>query len=178
MKLLWVILLTSLTVIVAGCASFETSPASPVNNDKPQASPSQLPPTTTPAKNPIQPTESSGAIEMPSDPPAVEKFIALAKEDLATTLTIDMEQINVRGTMETIWPDAALGCPKPGKVYAQGKVPGYKIWLEADGQEYIYHTDLTGQVIFCPDISPDNLDNVPPTSTGPTQEPNIGVPIK
>ena len=180
MKLRWVILLAVLTVIVAGCGSFETSPASsanPVNNVESQAGPTQPAPTT-PAKNPIQPTELSGVIEMPSNPPAVEKFIGLAKDDLATSLTINTEQINVRGTMETIWPDAALGCPKPGKVYAQGKVPGYKVWLEANGQEYIYHTDLTGQVVLCPDINPDKLDNVPPTSTGPTQDPNIGVPIK
>ena len=178
MKLIWIILLVLLTVVVAGCGSFETSPASPVNNDKPQASPSQPSPTTTPAKNPIQPTEPSGSINMPSTPPPVEKFEALTINDLATNLNISKEQVTLLESTEIIWPDAALGCPSPGKVYAQGRVPGFKIRLEAGGQEYIYHTDLTGQVILCPEIDPNNLDNVPPTSTGPTQDPNIGVPIK
>ena len=113
-------------------------------------------------------------------PPPADKFVDLTKKDLASHLNIEMEQITLREAMAIDWPDASLGCPSPGKVYAQGRVPGYKIWLEADGTEYIYHTDLTGQVILCADpyLDLDNLDSLPPTSSGPTQDPNIGVPIK
>src|SRR6186713_2789818 len=28
---------------------------------------------------------------------------------------------------QTVFPDASLGCPEPGKVYAQTTTPGYKI---------------------------------------------------
>lgn len=177
MKLRWIILMASLTLIVAGCRSFEAT-AQPVNTEVPQASPTQLP-SATPAKNSIQPTKPSETTEMPVTPLPANKFVDLAKRDLASHLNIEIEQITLRETMEIDWPDASLGCPSPGKVYAQGRVPGYKIWLETGGEEYIYHTDLTGQVILCADpyLDLDNLDSFPPTSSGPTQDPNIGVPI-
>jgi hypothetical protein len=100
-----------------------------------------------------------------------EKFIDLAKEDLASNLKINVGQITLLKSMEMTWPDAALGCPSPGNVYAQGQVAGYRIWLDAGGVEYIYHTNLTGQVILCPTLNPDD-------SSPSTQGPEIGVPIK
>jgi hypothetical protein len=59
-------------------------------------------------------------------------------------------------------------------VYSQGKVPGYQIRLEAGGVEYVYNTDLSGQVLFCPQQNDDPASLVP-TTAGPTQQ--IGVPI-
>jgi hypothetical protein len=96
----------------------------------------------------------------------------LSKKDLAERLQIDAAGIVMVKTIEIVWPDAALGCPSPGMVYAQGRVPGYRIWLEAEGREYIYHTDLNGLVILCPQQGPDSGS---PGGSGPT--PNIGVPI-
>lgn len=113
---------------------------------------------------------------MPSNPPPVEKFVSLAKEDLAGRLTIAIDQITLLRTTEMTWPNAALGCPSPGKVYAQGRVPGYQIRLEAGGTEYVYNTDLSGQIILCPQYDPDDLDSLPSTKQGPT--PHIDPPIK
>ena len=93
----------------------------------------------------------------------VEKFVALSKKDLASRLKIDAEKITLVKTEEKNWLNAALGCPRIGVFYAQGRVAGYRIWLEVEGIEYDYHTDLSGQVILCPD------------TTTPT--PHIGVPI-
>ena len=39
------------------------------------------------------------------------------------------------------WSDASLGRPQPGMMYAQVITPGYLVVLEADGQQYTYHTD-------------------------------------
>jgi len=39
------------------------------------------------------------------------------------------------------WPDASLGNPQPGMVYAQVVTPGYKIILSARGQQYEYHSE-------------------------------------
>jgi hypothetical protein len=55
-------------------------------------------------------------------------------------------------------------------VYPPGRVPGFRVWLNAEGQEYLYHTDYNGQVVLCPELNPDV-----PGSTTPTQQ--IGVPI-
>jgi hypothetical protein len=107
---------------------------------------------------------------MPANPPPVEKFVALTKKDLASRLQIDAAGITVLKTEVAIWPNAALGCPRPEKVYPVGRVPGFQIWLEANGITYLYNTDYNGQVILCPELNPD----VPGSVIGPT--PDIGVP--
>ena len=106
---------------------------------------------------------------MPSTPPPVEKFVSLSKKDLANRLQIDASQISLVRTEHTNWLNAALGCPRPGKVYPQGRVPGYRVWLNAEGKEYLYHTDYHGKLILCPELNPDMPGPATPT-------PKIGVP--
>jgi hypothetical protein len=105
-----------------------------------------------------------------------KKITQLVIKDLATRLGIDVEGIHVISTKAIVWPNAALGCPSPGKVYAQGKVSGYQIRLGTGDTEYVYNTDQSGQFILCPQFDPDNPDDQFPTTAGPT--PHIGPPIK
>lgn len=105
-----------------------------------------------------------------------KKITQLVTKDLATRLSVDVEGIRLASAKAIVWPNAALGCPSPGKVYAQGRVPGYQIRLEAGGTEYVYNTDQSGQFILCPQPDPDDPDALSPTTTGPT--PHIGPPIK
>ena len=58
---------------------------------------------------------------MPSYPPSADKFVNLAKQDLANNLKIDVSQISLVEVVEVTWPNAALGCPSPGKNYAAGR---------------------------------------------------------
>lgn len=102
----------------------------------------------------------------------LEKFVALTKKDLANQLNINIEAISLTDSVQITWPNSALGCPRPGEVYAQGLVPGYRIRLKANQIEYIYHTDLNGSFILCPSVSEDSNSGIPPVP-GPT----IGVPI-
>lgn len=110
---------------------------------------------------------------MPSNPALVEKFVALSKKDLASRLHIKEDEIILQKTVEMVWPDAALGCPAPGRVYAKGRVPGFQIRLETGGLKYIYNTDQSGTIILCMLEKPDG--SVEPFSTA---GPEIGVPIK
>jgi hypothetical protein len=163
MKTVWILLIVLLSLALAGCggaAATEETAAPTERHEIPSATPG----------NPIQ-LDTAEPVDMPPNPSPVEKFIALAKKDLAERLPIDYNSITALKADEIIWPDAALGCPSPGRVYAQGRVPGYRIWLEAAGREYIYHTDLNGLVVLCPQQNPDNGSS----GTGPT--PDIGVPI-
>lgn len=77
----------------------------------------------------------------------VERSIA----DLAETLEIDVDEIILVETEETDWPDASLGCPEDGMMYAQVVTPGYHIVLEAEGEQYEYHTSLDpeGRIAIC-----------------------------
>lgn len=64
---------------------------------------------------------------------------------LAEELGIPAEEIEVISVERVEWPDASLGCPEPGKSYAQVITPGYRIHLEAQGEQYEVHTDAQGR---------------------------------
>jgi hypothetical protein len=159
-----------LWLTLASCAPLQASrPSSPL----PTASiptrqrPAQIPPMSTPS-----------LAKTPAVSPPVEKFVARAKQDLASQLTVTVDQIILVEAMPITWPDAALGCPDPGKVYAQGTVPGYRITLEANGVNYIYHTDQTGKMVLCPEVNLDEVNPTAPAKPIPTPTYHIGVPIK
>lgn len=72
-----------------------------------------------------------------------------AIKDLSERLGIPPEQIRVVSEESVEWSDASLGCPQEGFMYAQVITPGYKYILEAQGQQYEYHTDLRNNVVLC-----------------------------
>lgn len=117
----------------------------------------------------LNPLLTSEATDMPATPPPVEKFVSLSKQDLASRLQIDADKISLVRTEHINWLNSALGCPRPGKMYPQGRVPGYRVWLNAEGKEYLYHTDYQGKLILCPELNPDLPGPATPT-------PKIGVP--
>ena len=96
----------------------------------------------------------------PGADPGYEKLRAAARFDLSTHLGISEEQIRMLSLDHVVWPDASLGCPKPGELYAQVLVPGYRIALEVDAKTYLYHTDETGQFLLCEQPAP-NLPLIP-----------------
>jgi hypothetical protein len=157
-----------LIVMLAACQPAESTPLIPEDFEAQTMTPGSIPEST--QAGPSNPLLTPEATEMPATAPPVEKFVSISKKDLASRLQIDAGSISLVRTEDVLWPNAALGCPRPGKVYAQGRVPGYRVWLNAEGKEYLYHTDYNGQVILCPELNPD----VPGSTTSPT--PKIGVP--
>ena len=121
-------------------------------------------------ESPIQLGNTPDAIEMPTNPPPAEKFVSLSKKDLAARLQIATEKIQLVKAVEMLWLNVALGCPRPGQFYEPGRVPGFQIWLDVEGKEYIYNTDLNGILILCPELNP-HIPNLTIDSTP-------GVPIK
>jgi hypothetical protein len=82
-------------------------------------------------------------------PEGTEEVIRLAMEDLAKRLGIAIEAIQLVSVEAVEWPDASLGCPQPGMMYAQVITPGYRIVLEAEEEKYNYHTDQDRIVVLC-----------------------------
>jgi len=74
--------------------------------------------------------------------------IERAREDLAQRLGVSVEEIEVQAVEAVEWPDASLGCPQPGMMYAQVITPGYRILLQVGGKTYEYHSDRK-RVILC-----------------------------
>ena len=52
-----------------------------------------------------------------------------ARSSLAERLQVDAGTIEVLEVEPAEWPDAALGCPVPGRVYAQVITSGYRVTL-------------------------------------------------
>ncbi len=65
-----------------------------------------------------------------------------------------------------VFPDASLGCPQPGKVYAQTRISGYKIIItypRSNGSDYDYRASTDGSTLFlC------TINNSPVTAVTPT----------
>lgn len=74
---------------------------------------------------------------------ATQELAALGIEEDATVRTV--EAID--------WPDSSLGCPQPGMMYAQVITPGYRMVLEAGGEEYVFHASsgADANLVLCED---------------------------
>lgn len=59
------------------------------------------------------------------------------------------EEVKIVLVEQVTWPDTSLGCPEPGKFYAQVLVPGYRVVVEVGGRKFEVHTDLRGRVVIC-----------------------------
>jgi hypothetical protein len=68
---------------------------------------------------------------------------------LAAQLGASESEIRVVAVEPREWPDASLGCPEPGRAYAQVITPGYRIVLAHGAEIYTYHAS-TSTVIPCP----------------------------
>src|SRR5512139_3092183 len=92
-----------------------------------------------PAPTQISTSALSETVTPTADPKA-EKIADLAIKDLSTRLGLGQSSVLLRSTESILWESTALGCLRPGEVYAQQTVPGYRLFLKANGREYIYHT--------------------------------------
>ena len=133
-------ILALLTVLAAGCST-------------PSPTPTALPENVAPP-----------AIMPPAD---TEEIVDLASGDLAKTLSLTPNAVEVVSVEAVDWPDAGLGCPQPGKAYAQVITPGLRITLQAEGWTYIYHADLAGQVVLCAQTGPTDSTPVPADGAEP-----------
>lgn len=83
---------------------------------------------------------AAAAFAAPARKPANSSMVANCKADLAKRLKIGADQITLVESQPTSWPDAALGMPEPGKMYAQMITPGLRVILEARSTKYLYTT--------------------------------------
>ncbi len=74
---------------------------------------------------------------------AQSPIVAKCKADLAKRLKLPIQDINAIEVKPTTWPDAAMGMPESGKMYAQVLTPGLKIIIEAQSTRYLYVTSRT-----------------------------------
>jgi hypothetical protein len=166
--------LVSLTALVLyACAPSVAAPDLPqatsvTIQEKSSAMPQSDPTSANSAESfPTSPVDQPQTFPATADP-LLKKIAALAISDLAARLTLDANSIVMVSADSITWPNSALGCPKPDKVYALSTVPGFRIKLSAAGKEYVYNTDRIGTLVQCPQAASDVDGPSSPVSPGDT----------
>lgn len=144
----------------------EPTTPSPVPPE-PEASPTPLPatpspvppvggasPTPAPAPTPTSLPRPSAlpAPGTPLVPPygtALDGMIDAARADLAQRRGVAPDAIELVDLRSVVWPDSALGCPRPGFEYLQVQVEGALIRLRVAESIYHYHTDGRRPPFLC-----------------------------
>ncbi len=83
-----------------------------------------------------------------------EEVTRLALDTLSQKINADRKNIQLIHLARFNWPDAALGCPKPGIVYTQAIVPGHLALLKHGDKQYRVHLG-NGRGLVC------NLRQIP-----------------
>lgn len=107
----------------------------------------------------------------PTVPPEAAE-VTQVKQDLAERLKVPVDQIRVVSIKAVDWPDTSLGCPKPNMFYAEVITPGFEIILEANGQEYAYHTGR-GEYVQCDGQLPVEVPTASATPAGADLSPEV-----
>ena len=76
-------------------------------------------------------------------------MVSRAVSDLMQRLGVLEEEIQFVSVEAVEWSDSSLGCPQEGMAYAQVMTPGYEIILQANGEEYRYHSDKEQFMVLC-----------------------------
>lgn len=126
---------------LAGCQSLP--PLGPAAG-QPAASPTAA----APSEAPTEATAPAEAAPIGQEE-TVQRPEQFAAQDLAQRLAVPVEDVTVVEVAEVEWPDASVGCPQPGMMYAQVITPGQLITLQAGGQTYSYHSGRGGQPFLC-----------------------------
>lgn len=59
------------------------------------------------------------------------------------------DSITTEAFARVVWPNGAIGCPKPGRSYTMALVPGYQVVLRVDDRLFHYHGREGQAPIFC-----------------------------
>ncbi len=111
----------------------------------PPAGPVILPTEVVPTPAEQTPAEPTGetSTEEPT-PVAVPQAANAAVQALAQLLGLGLDEIKVIKVEAVEWSDSCLGIVRIDALCAQGIVPGYRVSLEANGQQYEFHTNQDG----------------------------------
>lgn len=93
------------------------------------------------------PDATGAASPGPHDLPA--SIVGPVVADIARISGLPADQVTVVSAESVTFPDAGLGCPVPGMVYAQVLVEGFKIVATAGGTTYDYRGTRPGAFRRC-----------------------------
>src|SRR5690606_24330853 len=117
---LFVVCSTVLSIMLAGCTSLPTPPASPLTLSTelpiPAVEPIEMPTPLQQLPDSLNPEGSGVTGEAPVE------LLAEIQADAAGRTGRETGEIVVIQDQAVVWPDGSLGCPKPGMMYTQALV--------------------------------------------------------
>jgi hypothetical protein len=75
--------------------------------------------------------------------------VGRAKEQLGLKLQVPESKMALESATEAKWPDAGLGCPEKGRMYAQVVTRGWTVLLKVDGKLHEVHV-AGKRAVICP----------------------------
>ena len=87
-----------------------------------------------------------GEVTIPAD---AQSVVDLVRQDAASQLGVDASTLSISAIEAVDWPDASLGCPEEGGVYAQVVSPGYQINVTDGTTSLEYHTGPNNAFVTC-----------------------------
>ena len=82
--------------------------------------------------------------------PSLQSVVQAVLADAAKNTGIAQAMLKVFSAEAVTWSDGSLGCPRPGKMYTQALVPGYRIRVQANDEMLDYHASARGHFLLCP----------------------------
>lgn len=80
----------------------------------------------------------------------VNRMVTSARADAAKRSGLPPAQLQVVTAEPVTWADGSLGCPRPGMLYTQALVPGYRVQLRVGSEVWNYHGSERGALALCP----------------------------
>ena len=104
------------------------------------------------AEGPGSPTAGLPSQTLPTLAPGISEgvpstVIDAAVADAAARAGVAPAEVTVVSAESVTFPDGGLGCPEPDMMYTQVLTPGYRVVVEAGGQEYDYRASAKGGTI-------------------------------
>ncbi len=100
-------------------------------------------------KKSLQRVDTSTAQAVTGEVP--ETIMETLRSDLAARGVSDAE---VELSEATVWPNGAMGCPEPGRMYTQALIEGYRVVFEKAGERWDYRVSSNGGFMLCERKSP------------------------
>jgi hypothetical protein len=105
-------------------------------------------PVATPSRKP-EPVAGSPQADRPTTGEVPADLIQKMRADLAAQAGSDARAARIVSSESVVWPSGALGCAKPGEIYTQALVPGYRVQFEVGGRTFTYHASARGFFKLC-----------------------------
>lgn len=93
---------------------------------------------------------------MPSLPTSdvPEDMLMAVIQEAAEQTGISPGDVIVVSADAVTWSDGSLGCPEEGMGYTQALVPGYRVVLDAAGEDLHFHAGQGGDFRYCAEPQP------------------------